>query len=330
MSKGGGSKFQRKREYFTKLTGYLNDYKKILIVQANNVGSNQLQKVRHELRGKAVVLMGKNTMIRKCIRENVAKNPSLEPLLAHVWGNIGFVFTNGDLAEIRNKLTANKVKSAAKSGALAPVDVIVPAGPTGQDPAKTSFFQALTISTRISKGVIEIVNDVHLIKAGQKVGASQAALLQMLNIQPFEYSLAVKTVFDDGSVYPVAMLDITDDDILARFRKGVANVAALSLKIGYPTLASAPYTLVSSFRNLLSVALATNYTFKQAEKIKEMLADPAKFAAALAAAGPAQTSTSTSGTAPATKEAAPKVEEKEEEEEDMDAGGLFGGGEEDY
>jgi len=327
MSKGGGNKFQRKREYFTKLAGYLVDYKKILIVQANNVGSNQLQKVRHELRGKAVVLMGKNTMIRKCIRENMAKNPALDAILPHVWGNVGFVFTNGDLSDIRNKLTANKVKSAAKSGTLAPVDVIVPAGPTGQDPAKTSFFQALSIATRIAKGVIEIVNDVHLIKAGQKVTASQASLLQMLNIQPFEYSLAVKTVFDDGSVYPVSMLDITDNDILSRFRKGVANVAALSFKIGYPTLASAPYSLVGSFRNLLSVSLATSYTFKQAAQLKEMLSDPTKLAAALAAAGPAPTATAT--TSAPVKEAAKPVE-KEEEDEDMDAGGLFGGGEEDY
>merc|ERR1711879_47310 len=67
-------------EYFTKLSNLLVDYKKVLIVAANNVGSNQLQRVRQELRGKAVLLMGKNTMIRKCIRENLTKNPDLEAL----------------------------------------------------------------------------------------------------------------------------------------------------------------------------------------------------------------------------------------------------------
>jgi len=330
MSKGGGSKFQRKKEYFSKLANLLVDYKKVLIVTANNVGSNQLQKVRQELRGKAVLLMGKNTMIRKCIRENVAKNPALDALLPHVKGNVGFVFTNGDLSDIRTKISAIKVKSAAKSGAISPCDVIVPAGPTGQDPAKTSFFQALAIATRISKGTIEIDKDVHLIKEGAKVTASQAALLQMLNIQPFEYALAVKTVYDDGSVYPVSLLDITDDDIINRFRKGVANVAAISLRIGYPTVASVPYALTSSFRNLLSVSLATGYTFPQAEKLKDLLANPEAFAAALAAAGssgaaPAATSTST------TTAAAPaKVVEEEAEEEDMDAGGLFGGGDDEY
>jgi large subunit ribosomal protein LP0 len=333
MSKGGG-KFQRKKEYFAKLSNLLVEYKKVLIVSANNVGSNQLQRVRQELRGKAVLLMGKNTMIRKCVRENLTKNTALEALLPYVKGNVGFVFTNGDLSDIRTRLSSIKVKSAAKNGAIAPCDVIVPAGPTGQDPAKTSFFQALSIATRIAKGVIEIVNDVHLVKEGGKVTASQAALLQMLNIQPFEYALTVRTVYDDGSVYPVSLLDITDDDIIGRFRKGITNVAALSIRIGYPTVASMPYALTNSFRNLLAVSVATSFTFPQAAKLKELLSDPAAFAAAVAAAAPAggaapaaaTTTSSSSGGAAAEKPAAKEVEE--EQEEDMDAGGLFGGDDE--
>jgi len=331
MSKGGG-KFQRKKEYFAKLSDLLTEYKKVLIVSANNVGSNQLQRVRQELRGKAVLLMGKNTMIRKCIRENLGKNTDLEALLPYVKGNVGFVFTNGDLSDMRTRIAAVKIKAAAKAGAVAPCDVVVPAGPTGQDPAKTSFFQALTIATRISKGVIEITNDVHLVKEGAKVTASQAALLQMLGIQPFEYALAVKTVYDDGSVYPVSLLDITDDDIISRFRRGVANVAAISLRIGYPTVASVPYALTSSFRNLLSVSLATGYTFPQAEKLKDLLANPEAMAAALAAAAPAggSTASASTSTTPSAAAAAAPAKVEEEEEEDMDAGGLFGGGDDDY
>jgi large subunit ribosomal protein LP0 len=154
----------------------------------------------------------------------------------------------------------------------------------------------------------------------------------MLNIQPFEYALAVKTVYDDGSVYPVALLDISDDDIINRFRKGVANVAAISLRIGYPTVASVPYALTSSFRDLLAVSLATNFTFPQAEKLKELLSNPEAMAAALAAAAPAggAAAASSSSSASAAPAAAAPAKAEEEEEEDMDAGGLFGGGDEDY
>jgi large subunit ribosomal protein LP0 len=330
MSKGVSSKAKRKGEYFDRLKGYLTEYNKVLIVTANNVGSNQLQQIRQALRGDAALLMGKNTMIRKCMREHLSKNPKLEPLLPHVKGNIGFVFTNGDLPEIRNKLAGNRVSAAAKAGSVSPCDVIVPAGSTGLEPTKTSFFQALLIPTKINKAVIEIINDVNLIKAGAKVTASQAVLLQMLNIRPFSYGLEVKMVYDDGSVYPSSLLDLTDADILAKFRKGVTNVASLSLQIGYPTVASAPYALINSFKDVLAVSIASNYSFPAADKIKEILANPEAFAAAAAAAAGPSAGTAVAPTKEAEKPAAAAAADEDAGEEDMDAGGLFGGDEDDY
>jgi large subunit ribosomal protein LP0 len=232
------------------------------------------------------------------------------------------------------------VKAAAKAGTIAPCDVIVPAGPTGLEPTKTSFFQALQIQTKINKAVIEIINDVHLIKTGNKVTASQAVLLQMLNIQPFQYSLDVKTVYDDGSVYPAAMLDLTDADVLAKFRQGVTNVAALSLQVGIPTVASAPYALVNAYRDLLAVAVATEYSFPAAAKIKDLLANPEALAAALAASsggsgastsgGSTSTSTSSSTTAKPADVPAPAAKPDDDEDGGMSAGGLFGDDEDDY
>jgi large subunit ribosomal protein LP0 len=330
MSKGVSSKAKRKGEYFDRLKGYLTEYNKVLIVTANNVGSNQLQQIRQALRGDAALLMGKNTMIRKCMREHLSKNPKLEPLLPHVKGNIGFVFTNGDLPEIRNKLAGNRVSAAAKAGSVSPCDVIVPAGSTGLEPTKTSFFQALLIPTKINKAVIEIINDVNLIKAGAKVTASQAVLLQMLNIRPFSYGLEVKMVYDDGSVYPSSLLDLTDADILAKFRKGVTNVASLSLQIGYPTVASAPYALINSFKDVLAVSIASNYSFPAADKIKEILANPEAFAAAAAAAAGPSAGTAVAPTKEAEKPAAAAAAVEDAGEEVMDAGGLFGGDEDDY
>jgi len=303
-----------KSNYFAKLVSLLDEYPKCFIVGADNVGSKQMQEIRIALRGQAVVLMGKNTMMRKAIRGHVEKNPDLERLLPHIKQNVGFVFTNQDLMEVRDLLLANKVKAPAKAGALAPLDVMVPAQNTGMGPEKTSFFQALSIPTKITKGTIEIIQDVPLITAGDRVGMSEATLLNMLKISPFTYGLAIQKVYDAGTVFSPEILDITDDDLKARFMQGVANVAAVCLTIGYPTVASAPHSIVNSMKNLLSVAAVTEITFKEAEMIKEYLADPSKFAsAAPAAAAPA------AGAAPA-KVAA--VEEEEEEDDDMGFG-LF-------
>lgn len=80
----------------------------------------------------------------------------------------------------------------AKAGSIAPIDVFVPPQNTGLGPEKTSFFQALSIATKISKGTIEILSEVHLIKKNDKVGFSEAALLQMLKVFPFSYGLKIR------------------------------------------------------------------------------------------------------------------------------------------
>jgi large subunit ribosomal protein LP0 len=49
-----------------------------LQVNADNVGSKQMQQIRISLRGHAIVLMGKNTMMRKAIRGHLSNNPKLE------------------------------------------------------------------------------------------------------------------------------------------------------------------------------------------------------------------------------------------------------------
>merc|ERR1712154_114826 len=115
-------------------------------------------------RGKAVVLMGKNTMMRKAIRGHLESNPGLEKLLPIIKNNVGFVFTKEDLPDIGAILLENKVQAPARAGAVAPLDVKVPAQTTTLGPEKTSFFQALSIPTKITKGTIEILNEVNLIK----------------------------------------------------------------------------------------------------------------------------------------------------------------------
>ena len=142
------------------------------------------------LRGNAVVLMGKNTMMRKAIRGHLAQNPKLEQLLPHIVGNVGFVFTKEELVDVRDMLLENKVKAPARAGAIAPLDVTVPAQNTGLGPEKTSFFQALNIPTKITKGTIEIIADVKLIKTGDKVGMSDSTLLNVSKIYIIPFTVS--------------------------------------------------------------------------------------------------------------------------------------------
>jgi len=313
MSKGDVR--SKKSEYFAKLKTLLENYPSIFIVNVDNVGSNQMHQIRHALRRKAVVLMGKNTMVRRALKGLVSDNAQYEKLLPHVKGNIGFVFTNGDLKEIRDTILSNRVKAPAKAGAIAPIDVFVPAGNTGMEPGKTSFFQALGVPTKIARGTIEIINQVHLVKEGTKVGASEATLLNMLNISPFTYGMNVTQIYDNGTTFAPSVLDIEEETLLSHLLSGIRQIAALSLQIHYPTLASVSHSLINGFKNLLAISVVTEYTFPASEQIKTYLADPSAFATAAPAAV----------TATETKETAPVKEEEPEEESDDDMGlDLFG------
>ncbi|KAK7590632.1 hypothetical protein V9T40_002245 [Parthenolecanium corni] len=309
-----------KSNYFLKLINFLDEYPKCFIVGADNVGSKQMQQIRISLRGNAVVMMGKNTMMRKAIRGHIERNPALERILPHIRGNVGFVFTKSDLGEIREKLLDNKVQAPARANAIAPCAVVIPAQNTGLGPEKTSFFQALSIPTKISKGTIEIINDVHILKEGEKVGPSEAALLNMLNISPFSYGLAVQMVYDSGTIFEPKILDIKPEDLLAKFSEAVGNVAAVCLSIGYPSVASVPHMLINGFKNLLAVAAETEIEFKEAETLKEYLKDPSKFAAAAAAVAPAAALADAGKTE--SKKEEKKVESESEEDDDMGFG-LF-------
>ena len=256
--------------------------------------------------------------MRKVMNDYLKKNPGhpYEGLLTHVKGNIGFVFTNGDLAAIRETIESNKVPAPARVGSIAPCDVVVPAGPTGCDPGQTSFFQALQVATKIQKGQIEITNDVLLVQKDEKVGNSEAALLQKLNINPFSYGLKITLVYDNGSMFNPAVLDLTEEDLCTKFMAGVRNVAAISLELGIPTLASIPHSVANAFKALVAIAVeCEEFSFEKADPYKAFLADPSAFAVAAPAGGAGG----------AAEEA--KKEESEEEEADLGGGmDMFGGG----
>lgn len=298
-------------QYDAKLCELLENHTKAFIVHADNVGSNQMMSIRAALRDNSTILMGKNTLIRRCIRAYIERtgNEQWACVLDHLVGNVGIVFTHGDLNEIREKISEFKVGAPARVGLVAPNDVIIYSGNTGMDPSQTSFFQALNIPTKINKGTVEIVSDVHLIHTGDKVGASQATLLSKLGVKPFTYGLIVQQVYDNGSLYDPKVLDITDDDLADIVTAGIRNVAAACLELNFPTIASAPHSLINGYKNVLAIAVETDYTFPLAEKVKAYLADPSAFAAAAPAAA-------AGGAAEAAPEAA-AAEPEEEEDEDM-------------
>lgn len=186
------------------------------------------------------------------------------------------------------------------------------------EPGKTSFFQALGVPTKIARGTIEIVSDVKVADAGSRVGASEATLLNMLNISPFTYGMGISQIYDAGQVFGPEILDIEESQLLKAFSSAIATITNISLAANYPTLPSVAHSLFGTYRkNVLAVAVATDFSWPEIDELKDRIANPDAYAAA----APAAVAESSAAAPEAAKE---EKKEEEEEEEDDDMGfGLF-------
>mmetsp|Transcript_33776 Transcript_33776/g.54038 ORF Transcript_33776/g.54038 Transcript_33776/m.54038 type:complete len:349 (-) Transcript_33776:220-1266(-) len=315
---------QRKIDYGVKLKTLLDEYTTCLIVTVDNVGSKQIAEMRKDFRGRARFLFGKNTLIRKIIRDYVKEtgNSQLMSLMDAVKGNCGFVFTKESCAALRKELMARKKQCPAKAGTIAPTDVFVPPGPTGMEPTQTAFFQAMNIPTRINRGQIDIEEEVHIITKGTKIGASEASLLVKLGIKPFYYGVIVVSIYENGDLIEASVLDITTEQIASSFYQGLRKIAALCFTMNYPSIANVPHTLLNAYKETLSLGLELgSYSWEGLETVKEILKNPGAFTAAATGGG--------GGAAAGGGGAAAAVAEKEdtpEAESSVAPANPFGGG----
>jgi len=272
------------------------------------VGKNTVIKKAIALRMKAPEKDDEDYEFRKSLYSEVNSIDKLSGLLR---GKIGLIFSDTPVFELKPMIEGNKKPAAAKVGMIAPIDVAIPAGPTGMDPSQISFFHALSISTKIQKGQIEISKEFKVCTAGKKVANSEAVLLQKLNIKPFAYGIEILSVFDHGTIQGPEIFNMNPNDILAKFRDSASKMAAVSLAIGQPNQLSVPHMIVNSFKNLASIALETGLKFKQLENMST-------------SAPPQGGAKKDDKKADAPKKDEPKKVEKVEEEAPLDMGDMFG------
>jgi len=301
---------QKKAKYMERTQGLLEEYPRFLIVTCDFIGSKHMQNVRLSLRPNgSQLLMGKNTLMKKAIRMKIEEHPEWEQIVPLIKHNCGLVFTKGSLTDLRDKLLESTVPAVAKAGVIAPDDVMLPKQVTALEPTKTSFFAALDIATKITRGCVEILNDVKLCEKGRKVGSSEAALLQMLDIKPFTYGLKIKDCYDSGSTFAPPFLDFTESDLFKSISVGIGQTAALSLALSWPTLPAFPHVIVNGFKNLVAVCLETNYLFKEAEDLKKRVENPEAYSSA-----PVETNVVVTKVEEKKVEAVAEVVEEEEED----------------
>ena len=305
--------FERTKEYFKK-------YKNIIVSDVKDISTDKIQKIRHEIISlkETETLCGKTTVIQKAIDElleNEKKLPhhlpkdQLKQLSESMPGiHLLLIFTNKDLADINAITSKYVIEKQAKPGQLSPVEIIIPAGPTGMDSSQIDYFQALKIPTKVMRNQLEITSATKILTVGQKITLSEINLMKKFNIKPYKHQMKIKKVMLNGKLYGEEILKVTDDYMKVRLEQGIKNVLGFSLGAHIPTEASAPHVLANAFRNVCALSLGTN-----------VLIDATKNLSAAPKEEPKKIEE------PKKKEEPKKEETKppEEEEEDIGIGDLF-------
>ena len=313
-------KKDNKVHVYNKTQEFFKKYKNIVIADVKDISTDKIQKIRHEIisLGETETLCGKTTVIQKAIHDmkEAAKGDlpkhlpekALEDFVEAMPGiHLLVIFTNKDIAEISNITAKYIIEKQAKPGQISPVEIIIPAGPTGMDSSQIDYFQALKIPTKVMRNQLEITTATKILTVGQKITLSEINLMKKFNIKPYKHQMKIKKLLLNGKLYGEEILKVTNDYMKTKLEQGIRNVLGFSLAAHIPTQASAPHMISNAFRNICALSLGTNVLIDATKNMKDAPKEAPK------------------KEEKPKKEEAPKKEEKppEEDEEDIDLGGLF-------
>jgi large subunit ribosomal protein L10 len=212
----------------------LKEYKSIGVASLQKVRAAQLQEFKKNLAGKVYMRVLKNTLTKIAIED--MGEADLKKLATHLEGSNVLLFTNLNPFKLALLLERGKVKTTAKSGDIAAMDVVIPAGNTGQPPGPIiSQLNAVGLPTRIESGSVWVSKDTLVVRKGEVINERLAGMLSKLGIKAVEAGLSMKAVLDEGLVILGEQLKLDVEGTRKSIERSNGEAFALSLSIAYPT-----------------------------------------------------------------------------------------------
>ena len=240
----------------------LQGYKSIGIASLKKVRASQLQGLKKTLGDKVYMRVLKNTLMKIAL-ESMGK-PELKRLEDYLEGSNLYMFTDLNPFKLALLLERGKVKTTAKSGDIAAMDVVIPAGNTAQPPGPViSQLNAVGLPTRIESGSVWVSKDTLVVRKGEAINERLAGVLSKLGIKAVELGISMRAVLDEGLMIEGDMLKI---DVAATRNSVVQSngeAFALSLSIAYPTKENINALLQTAHQKAFALSLSAAIPTKE-------------------------------------------------------------------
>ncbi len=225
---------QEKTNAVEEIKEILSEYKSIGVASLHKARAAQLQELKKKLSGKVRMRVLKNSLLTRAI-ENMGET-GLKKLMDHLQGSNLLLFTDLNPFKLAILLEKGKVKTTAKSGDIAAMDIIIPAGNTGQPPGPIiSQLNSVGLPTRIESGSVWVSKDTLVVRKGESINERLAAVLSKLGVKAVEAGLSMTAVYDDGLMIAGDQLKVDIEETRRNIEQSHGNAFALSLSIAYPT-----------------------------------------------------------------------------------------------
>ncbi len=245
-----------KREIFTGLFELLQKYPVVAVADLQKVRSSQIQEIRKKLRGKAELIVAKNTILRKVAEKTADSKPEIEKFASEITGSKVLIFTHLNPYELIIFLDKNKVRVPAKGGDISTTEIVIPAGNTGLQPGPViSEFNEVKVQTRIEAGSIFVARDTIVARKGDVISTKLASLLSKLGMKPMEAGLSLSQAYDNGFLLGPNDLIFDLDKMKADFSSTAKLALSFAVEANIILPQTMPRIIAKAYRQALSVSV---------------------------------------------------------------------------
>ena len=249
--KGRKEPRKEKIEAVEKLSEMIKSYPVIGILSLYKTPASALQKIKKELKGKAVIKVSKKSTVLLALEKAGKAN-----LKEFITDYPALMLASLDPFRLYLFLQKKKTPASAKPGDIPANDIEVKAGPTDLPPGPAiSTLTKAGLPAKVEAGKIAIMRDKVVCKAGEKVSLELASALQLLKLEPMEIGLNVVVFDENGTIYKKEQLFIDETKLLNDIQLAIRNAFNLSVNSGYPTKETIGFMLAKAQLQAKQLAL---------------------------------------------------------------------------